>query len=70
MDASFRHAGQLVEELVKASPTGRRVSGAHGNHLHVEGANTIRPPGLADGVPLQEPEEAKALEAAKVEARC
>jgi hypothetical protein len=70
MDASFRPAGQLVEELVEASLTGGRVCGAHGDHLHVEGADPIRPPGLADGVPLQESEEAKALKATEVEAGC
>jgi hypothetical protein len=58
----------MVKELAEASPPVGCVPGADRDHLHVEGAYTARTPGLAEGVPFQEPQEAEALEAAEVEA--
>ncbi len=58
----------MVEKLVEASPTVGYVSRAHRDHLHVESAHPIRAPRLAHRVPFQESEQAKALEAAELEA--
>lgn len=58
----------MVKELVEASPSLACFPGADRDHLHMEGAYTIRTPGLAEGVPFQEPQEAEALEAAEIEA--
>ncbi len=60
----------MVEKLVEASPTVGCVRTAHRDHLHVEGAHPIRAPRLAYRVPFQEPEQAKTLEAAQLEAGC
>jgi hypothetical protein len=58
----------MVKELAEASPPVGCVRSADRDHLHVEGAYTARTPGLAKGVPFQEPQEAEALEAAEIEA--
>ena len=58
----------MEKELIEASPPVGCVRGADRDDLHVEGANTTRTPGLAEGIPVQEPQETKALETAKVEA--
>lgn len=58
----------MVKELVEASPPLTGFPGADRDHLHVEGAYMTRTPGLAQGIPFQEPQEAEALEAAEIEA--
>ena len=64
---ALERARESADEL-EASPTVGRVRGAHRDHLHVESAHPIRAPRLAHRVPFQEPEQAKALEAAELEA--